>query len=176
MASQLVAKSEAANSWGGRAIWIVQDLLADYIGTHTALPLDDLRSPDWTPGEVNMVVSDLSGPVALYSGPIRAAGGDRKCWFELLGAPHVPTLESMTRKLDEIPPVATFRVPRSPVRRRGLRSAGFLGRSVSRFAFVGARMLVFRVRNRPQPPNGSRGAEVRRADPGAAVHSAWKRA
>ena len=107
MASQLVAK--AANSWGGRAV--VQDLLADYIGTHTALPLDDLRSPDWMPGEVNMVVSDLSGPVALYSGPIRAAGGDRKCWFELLGAPHVPTLESITRKLEEMPPVATFRVP-----------------------------------------------------------------
>ena len=61
----------------------VQNLLANY--THTALPLDDLRSPDWTPGEVNMVVSDLSGPVALYSGPIRAAGGDRKCWFELVG-------------------------------------------------------------------------------------------
>ena len=45
MASQLVAKSEAANSWGGRTIWIVQDLLAEYIRTQTALPLDDLTSP-----------------------------------------------------------------------------------------------------------------------------------
>lgn len=101
MASQLIAK--AANSWGGRAVWIVQALLADYIGTHTALPLDDLRSPDWAPDEVNMVVSNLNGPVALYFGLVRAAGGDRKCWFELLGAPHVPTLESITMKLEEIP-------------------------------------------------------------------------
>ncbi len=77
MASQMIAKSEAANSWGGRTIWVVQDRLVEYIRTNTALPLDALHSPDWTPGEVNMLVSNLTEPVALYAGPIRAAHGDR---------------------------------------------------------------------------------------------------
>lgn len=104
MASQLVAKSEAANSWGGRTIWIVQDLLADYIRTQTALPLDDLRSPDWSPHEINMVVADLDGPLALYAGPIRASNGNRCCWLEILGAPHLPSLASMTKKLRDVPP------------------------------------------------------------------------
>ena len=111
MASQMIAKSEAANSWGGRTIWVVQDLLVGYIRTRTALPLDDLYSPDWTPGEVNMIVSDLRRPVALYSGPIRPSNSDRKCWLELLGTPHIPTLESITRKLSEAEPIGTFRVP-----------------------------------------------------------------
>ena len=106
MASQLVAKSEAANSWGGRTIWIVQDLLADYIRTQTALPLDDLISPHWKPDEVNMVVADMNGPLALYAGPIRSQNGDRKCWLEILGAPHLPSLASMTRKLKDKPPFA----------------------------------------------------------------------
>ena len=111
MASQMIAKSEAANSWGGRTIWVVQDRLVEYIRTNTALPLDALHSPDWTPGEVNMLVSNLTEPVALYAGPIRAAHGSRACWLELLGAPHIPTLGSITRKLEEAAPVATFRVP-----------------------------------------------------------------
>jgi len=108
MASQLVAKSEAANSWGGRTIWIVQDLLAEYIRTQTALPLDDLISRDWTPNEVNMVVANLDGPLALYAGPIRSKSDDRKCWLEILGTPHLPSLEAMTRKLNEKPPHATM--------------------------------------------------------------------
>ena len=111
MASQMIAKSEAANSWGGRTIWVVQDRLAEYIRTNTALPLDALHAPDWEPGEVNMLVSNLAQPVALYSGPIRAAGGAGPCWMELLGSPHIPTLESITRKLADSVPVATLRMP-----------------------------------------------------------------
>ena len=111
MASQLVAKSEAANSWGGRTIWIVQDLLANYIRTQTALPLDDLLSPSWTPDEVNMVVADLNGPVALYAGPIRSRNGDRKCWLEILGAPHLPSFASITAKLAKKAPLATVLAP-----------------------------------------------------------------
>ena len=111
MASQMIAKSEAANSWGGRTIWVVQDPLVEYIRSNTALPLEALHAPDWTPGEVNMLVSNLTRPVALYSGPIRADPGAGTCWLELLGAPHIPTLGSITRKLDEMAPVATFRVP-----------------------------------------------------------------
>ena len=108
MASQLIAKSEAANSWGGRTIWIVQDLLADYIRTQTALPLDDLHSPDWKPDEVNMVVANLDGPVALFSGPIRSSDSDRRCWLEILGASHLPSLSTMMSKLTAKPPFVTI--------------------------------------------------------------------
>jgi hypothetical protein len=31
MVSQLVVKSEVALGWNGKAIWVVQDTLADYI-------------------------------------------------------------------------------------------------------------------------------------------------
>ena len=41
MASQMIVKSEIANHWGGRAIWVVQDALMDYIGAQTGLRLDD---------------------------------------------------------------------------------------------------------------------------------------
>jgi len=39
MASQLIVKSQAAMAWGGKTIWVLQDLLADYISTSTALDL-----------------------------------------------------------------------------------------------------------------------------------------
>lgn len=35
MASQLIVKSQLANAWGGRAIWVVQDALMDYIRHNT---------------------------------------------------------------------------------------------------------------------------------------------
>ena len=111
MASQMIAKSEAANSWGGRTIWVVQDLLVDYIRRKTALSLDKLYSPNWTPGEVNMLVSDLNGPVKLYAGPIRPEGNRSVCWMELLGAPHIPTLKSINEKLRAKKPITTLRVP-----------------------------------------------------------------
>lgn len=113
MASQMIAKSEAANSWGGCTIWVVQDTLVDYISKNTALPLDQLHSRDWRPGEVNMLVSDLVRPVALYSGPIRPGGESKACWMDLLGAPHIPSLSRLTKKLEHEPPLATFRIPPS---------------------------------------------------------------
>ena len=57
MASQMIAKSQAALNWGGRTIWVVQDQLANYIDSQTALPLAALKSPNWTPDEVNMLSS-----------------------------------------------------------------------------------------------------------------------
>lgn len=111
MASQLIAKSQAANSWGGRTIWVVQDLLADYIRSNTALPLDALRQPDWNPSEVNMLVADLSGPVAFYAGPIRPSDSSRACWMDLLGAAHVPTLHGIEQQLARVSPIGRYLVP-----------------------------------------------------------------
>lgn len=106
MASQLIAKSEAAIAWGGRTVWIIQDHLARYIQTQTALPLDQLRSPNWEPDEVNLVVSNLNGSADLYSGPIRPKQSTRRCWLEILGAPHIPTSTSLVKKLERLSPIA----------------------------------------------------------------------
>lgn len=111
MASQLIAKSQAALNWGGRTIWVVQDRLADYIGTQTALRLDELKSPDWTAGEVNMVSSDLRGTIELFAGPIRANDSSGPCWSDILGAAHIPELESIERKLQEKKPITTLAMP-----------------------------------------------------------------
>jgi hypothetical protein len=39
MVSQLIVKSQVGIAWGGKTIWLVQDLLADYISKSTALQL-----------------------------------------------------------------------------------------------------------------------------------------
>lgn len=39
MVSQMIVKSQAAIAWGGYTIWVLQDVLADYISTSTALDL-----------------------------------------------------------------------------------------------------------------------------------------
>lgn len=111
MASQMIAKSQAALEWGGRTIWVVQDELAKYIGKQTALPLEKLRSPDWIPSEVNMVVSDLSNKHELYSGPTRPASSGVPCWTDILGAAHVPKLESLEAKLEAKVPIARLALP-----------------------------------------------------------------
>jgi hypothetical protein len=41
MVSQLIVKSQVALAWNGRTIWLVQDVLADYISKSTALVLQE---------------------------------------------------------------------------------------------------------------------------------------
>ena len=48
MLSQMIVKSEIANHWGGRTIWVVQDSLCDYIKRSTGLNLDALLATDRT--------------------------------------------------------------------------------------------------------------------------------
>lgn len=84
MASQLIVKSQVALEWGGRTIWVLQDVLAEYISSSTALDLHRLLS-EYT-NEVNILAFSYankhklseSGKVielsdsALYAGPIKA--------------------------------------------------------------------------------------------------------
>ena len=100
MASQMVVKSEVANQWGGRTIWVVQDTLMDYIGRQTGLRLDELYSPDWEPGEVNVVSASIDDPedIRLHSGPIHSTSGEA-CCTELLSTPSIPDVGSLTGRL-----------------------------------------------------------------------------
>lgn len=84
MASQLIVKSQAAMAWKGKTIWVLQDLLADYISSSTALDLhkfiaehtDEVNILAFSYGN-NFKQPQKSQTVSLdksvlYSGPIRA--------------------------------------------------------------------------------------------------------
>jgi len=53
MVSQLIVKSEISITWNGKTIWLIQDVLADYISTSTALDLTKYISE--RPDEVNIL-------------------------------------------------------------------------------------------------------------------------
>lgn len=88
MASQLIVKSQAAMDWGGKTIWVLQDLLAEYISSSTALDLHQFVS-DHT-DEVNILAFSYGKeynqpedgrPISLaqstlYAGPIRSSKAD----------------------------------------------------------------------------------------------------
>lgn len=83
MASQMIVKSQAAMAWGGSAIWVLQDVLAEYISSSTALDLNRFVSASLS--EVNILAFSYSGRYkkpkqgktieladsALYAGSIR---------------------------------------------------------------------------------------------------------
>ena len=104
MASQLIVKSQASMAWGGKTIWVLQDLLAEYISSSTALDLhkfvaehtDEVNILAFSYGEnykhiqKNRTVS-LDSSV-LYAGPIRAGKSDisRSCFQDIVLASVCP--------------------------------------------------------------------------------------
>ena len=90
MASQMIVKSEIANEWGGRAIWVVQDTLMSYIGAQTGLKLDMLRSASWEAGDVNVISASLTSPP------------------DLLSAPAIPHQDVLAKKLTDETMAASF--------------------------------------------------------------------
>lgn len=109
MASQIIVKSEIANSWGGRTIWVVQDTLMDYIGSQTGLHLSELRSPNWTTDEVNVISANIDDPedTQLFSGPIHSTRGEA-CWTQLLSTPSLPDVSSLASRLTDDRVIATL--------------------------------------------------------------------
>lgn len=103
MVSQLIVKSEIALHWGGKAVWLVQDLLVDYIRASTALDISAFLSDHLS--EVNMLsfsygdaykspagVIELSRPT-LYAGPMTpvGGGGPGKSFSDMIRAPLTPS-------------------------------------------------------------------------------------
>lgn len=90
MVSQLIVKSEIALGWGGKTIWVVQDVLVEYINETTGLNVYQFASQALN--EVNMLsfsyedayvsqdpngVLELPG-VKLFSGPIEPSASLEK--------------------------------------------------------------------------------------------------
>lgn len=104
MASQLIVKSQAAMAWGGKTIWVLQDLLANYISSSTALDLSRFVAEHTN--EVNILTFSYGenyrhpiqtktvslGNSVLYSGPIRPNFGKdaRPCFQDIVLASVCP--------------------------------------------------------------------------------------
>lgn len=102
MVSQLIVKSETAIGWGGTCIWLVQDLLINYICESTAL--DIRRFLNQNTSEVNMLgfsygnayqrgggVIELAAD-ELFSGPMSPPGANRdaRSFQDMVRAPIRP--------------------------------------------------------------------------------------
>ena len=102
MAGQLIAKSEVANAWGGKAIWVMQDLLVHYMKENTGLDFDALRSKD--ANEVNIIASTgkFGDSGIVYAGPISGRFSEAS-FSDILRAPFVPEFEKFDAKLKLAP-------------------------------------------------------------------------
>ena len=104
MASQLIVKSQAAMAWNGKTIWVLQDLLADYISSSTALDLHKFIAEHT--GEVNILAFSYGDNYkraqknqtvsldnsVLYAGPIRSdnSGNPQPCFQDIVLASVCP--------------------------------------------------------------------------------------
>jgi hypothetical protein len=120
MVSQLIVKSEVALNWGGRTIWLVQDVLVDYICASTALDvrqflaegLDEVNVLSLTYGNKSHEqhgVIEL-GVDGVFAGPM-AAGVD--------GANVRPSFQDMVRAVlkPEITRLVKLLVSKRPLNR-----------------------------------------------------------
>lgn len=113
MVSQLIVKSEIALNWGGKTIWVVQDLLVDYISTSTALNMRRFLARNTS--EVNILsfsykaiaekhtgVIELSNP-QLFAGPISSTPANSTqatpSFQDILRAPICPPIEKLLASL-----------------------------------------------------------------------------
>ncbi len=123
MVSQLIVKSEASVSWGGKTIWVLQDVLADYISSSTALDLQGFVSEETS--EVNILsfsygdayressdgVAELSHG-ELFAGPVRPPGATSEQGFQdMIRAPIVPPKSNLVRALASKRMVSSILVP-----------------------------------------------------------------
>ena len=106
MVSQLIVKSEVALNWGGKALWLIQDNLADYISESTALDLRKFVAKNLS--EVNLLSfgygklkSNKTGiielqPQNLFAGPISANTSNAKPSFsDLIRTAFKPPIKEL---------------------------------------------------------------------------------
>ena len=125
MASQLIAKSEIALSWAGKTIWVVQDVLVDYISKTTALNVRHFLSQHTN--QVNLLsfsygedfrrdsgVIDLP-KAELFSGPISSLPSDelkpQPSFQDIIRSPVSPPISYLRGLLSKRRPVNQVIVP-----------------------------------------------------------------
>jgi hypothetical protein len=122
MVSQLIVKSQVGLAWNGKTFWLLQDVLADYISTTTALDLSRYIAEH--ANEVNILAfgygdidAEDSEPICrldnstFYAGPITAktSNGRTGGFVEIvkIGAP--PEKDHLWRSLLKKTPCGTLR-------------------------------------------------------------------
>jgi hypothetical protein len=122
MVSQLIVKSQVGMAWGGKTIWLVQDVLADYISKSTALILSQYLSDHLD--EVNILSFGYGDNInydsealielrnsKLFSGPITQDGSpnshDGFVDIVKIGAP--PPKSQIWKSLLNKPPVGIWK-------------------------------------------------------------------
>ncbi len=103
MVGQLFVKSEVALGWGGKTIWVLQDVLAKYISTTTLLNLDYFKSSQLNdinilslsyPTDESKEPSHLTNP-QLYSGKINSSESQEHSLFDIVRSPLQPPIEKL---------------------------------------------------------------------------------
>jgi len=113
MISQLIVKSQVGLAWGGKTIWLLQDVLTDYISESTALNLSRYLSDH--ADEVNILAfgyGDLDNnkkkkaiieiqQAQLFSGPIVENGDDKPAggFVDIVKIGATPPIEHLWRSL-----------------------------------------------------------------------------
>jgi len=122
MVSQLIVKSQVGMAWGGKTIWLVQDVLADYISKSTGLLLSQYLSDCMD--EVNILAFGYGDKInaeddsiieltnsSLYAGPITRSGdaftSDGFIDIVKIGAP--PPKEQIWKSLLSKTPVGVWK-------------------------------------------------------------------
>jgi hypothetical protein len=112
MVSQLIVKSQVGIAWGGKTFWLLQDVLANYISSSTALDLSRYISEH--PNEVNILAFgygdiDKREPEPIipirnstfYAGPITEGSGEGKAggFIEIVKIGMPPPKDHLWRSL-----------------------------------------------------------------------------
>lgn len=119
MVSQLVVKSEIAMRWGGKAFWILQDVLVDYISRSTALDLRKFLAE--RASEVNVLALSYGvgieakrgiveiGEGQLFAGPIEPEGTpDEPSFQDIIRLGVCPPKAALVKLLTRRRPAACF--------------------------------------------------------------------
>ena len=121
MVSQLLVKSQIGKAWGGVTFWVLQDLLAEYISTTTALTFSDFIAEH--SDEVNIVAGGYGeeidpakrrgalatiGEVNFYAGKVAPDKASDKTFSDIIKLGCTPPREELLRKLLSKEPCAVF--------------------------------------------------------------------
>jgi len=125
MMSQMIAKAEVVHEWGGRTVWIVQDVFWDYVNETTGFNMDEFRTD--AKGNMLLVVRQLvtagynPNDAKADSYDLKLSrilqGWDRsersegkntvgRDFVSLLNAPFTPDRELILDKTNKRPPTA----------------------------------------------------------------------
>lgn len=121
MVSQLIVKSEVGLSWGGKTIWVLQDMLVNYISSSTALAIHQFLTENTD--EVNILsfsygesYKQPDGLIELrrgelFAGPISSGEATEPSFQDMIRAPVAPPKSALIRSLLNRSPTGSIVVP-----------------------------------------------------------------